>query len=195
MEPRLLLNGMSQKMQRSDPTGYTPLTRPLKDTVMHALSKDFIQGASYTFETIGNDTLDQNVTHYVTVVAHDGDVHRFGVTAQALLPYDPSILPNPVTLRMQHGGKPLAFRRYSFSYLLGLIMAAMVALFVMRRKDDPSAEWAHLAQDTYGIQNQERWDDDDMGMLASPTVAPPPMDAQPVSARTTSSPSRRLQLL
>ena len=72
-------------------------------------------------------------------------------------------------------------RSLAILILLGMIIAAMVALFVMRRKD-PSAEWAHLAQGTYGIQNQESWDDDDMGMLASPTVAPPPMDAQPVGA-------------
>ena len=150
-----------------------------EDTRDARLVKDFVQGVSYTFDAIGNDTLDQNLTHYVTVVAHDGEVHRFGVTAQALLPYDPTAVPNPGDSEDAAWWEALGVQTVVILILLGMIIAAMVALFVMRRKD-PSAEWAHLAQGTYGIQNQERWDDDDMGMLASPTVAPPPMDAQPV---------------
>jgi 3-oxoacyl-(acyl-carrier-protein) synthase len=88
-------------------------------------------------------------------------------------------VPNPGDSEDAAWWEALGVQTVVILILLGMIIAAMVALLVMRRKD-PSAEWAHLAQGTYGIQNQERWDDDDMGMLASPTVAPPPMDAQPV---------------
>ena len=146
---------------------------PFEDTREAILVESYVQGNSWTFEPICGQPIDvvnesdgavnetecNDVPHYIAIVAHDGEVHRTGVTPRALAPWDPAALPNPGDTEDAAWWADL-FNAQTIVILLLMIMilVALVALMVVRRRD-PADEWAHLAQGTYGIPQQSAWDD------------------------------------
>ena len=106
-----------------------------------------------------NETLCNDVPHYIAIVAHDGEVHRTGVTPIALAPWDPAAQPNPGdTEDAAWWADLLNAQTLIIILLMIMILVALVALVVVRRRD-PADDWAHLAQGTYGLPQQAAWDD------------------------------------
>ena len=146
---------------------------PFEDTREATLVESYIQGNSITFEPVcgdsngivnesrspENETLCNDVPHYIAIVAHDGEVHRTGVTPIALAPWDPAAQPNPGdTEDAAWWADLLNAQTLIIILLMMMILVALVALVVVRRRD-PADEWAHLAQGTYGLPQQAAWDD------------------------------------
>ena len=146
---------------------------PFEDTREATLVESYIQGNSMTFEPVcgdsngivnesrspENETLCNDVPHYIAIVAHDGEVHRTGVTPIALAPWDSAAQPNPGdTEDAAWWADLLNAQTLIIILLMMMILVALVALVVVRRRD-PADEWAHLAQGTYGLPQQAAWDD------------------------------------